>query len=337
MSLISRRIEFLAHYENYSQIIKLMNPIIEKTKIFNRNSELFKIKDEVFSMINYYETNYTEINDILNYFKSKDNKEKNSILNTYIYYIKESKKEGEELLKSSNFRSVNMNYDSYSRIRAVYYLMISSYMNFINYSYENISIDCINKKDRIAIFEALPIDQEFIDLNEEVENLEYIFQKEESSFFPIVRMATTYEIFKKTCNDYKPKIIHFCCHGKNNEICLLKRDGKTFLFNPDVFLRFFQNEKNGFSHEDDVKLVYINSCYSDTFAARIRKSKNSNICFYKTIGYSGKLYDDFAIEYSKELYCQIYKDRDFWLCLAKQKIKNQFDITKESKICLCKR
>lgn len=341
MSLLSRRIDFLIQYENYNQLIKLMNPIIEQSRIFNKEFNFLENRERVFSLIDDLNSKYSMIKFLFNLLKKEiydDNEEINSTLNTFVYYLEECKKEGKKLLDSyENFRSGNMNKVDSSRVCAVYYLMISAYMNFINSSYETMNVHCKGNKDTIVVFAALPIDQDFIDLDEEVKNIDYIFLANDSAFYPIIRMATTYQLFKNTCKQYKPKIIHFCCHGENNQICLLQRDGSTFLFNPDVFIKYYTNPNNGFSRENDVKLVYINSCYSDTFAAKIRRSKNSNVRFYKTIGYSGKLFDDFAVNYSKELYSLIYNKKDFCLCSARQRIKKNFNRIEESKICLCKR
>ena len=90
-----------------------------------------------------------------------------------------------------------------------------------------------------------------------------------------------------------------------------------------------------------MKLIYLNSCYSDSFAAKIRRVKRKNVCFYKTIGYAGSNNDDYATMYSPSLYEMIYNKVDFNICLAKKELKEKNlssdFINYEKNVCICKR
>ena len=113
--------------------------------------------------------------------------------------------------------------------------------------------------------------------------------------------------------------------------------GTQTLFSAAEFLSLF-NDKTYHLY-----LVFLNVCNSDNIASIIRNYKRKSAKFYKTIGFSGEILPDHAIDFSKAFYEEFCTRRDHLvpdsIRIAKRKFKNSYDEKNVhlKRINLCKR
>lgn len=179
-------------------------------------------------------------------------------------------------------------------------LVLATFSNYINGLVEKFIIKTKKHTKFITIFEASPIDQSVMEFNLEVDQIRNIVNKNYmfSGYYPIVRFATNDNIFEKTLVDYKPKVIHLACHGEEKTLIFIGAKGTSREYKSKRFVNFLNRELHGCV----INLIYINACYSLSYASEVRRNKRMPTKVYKTIGYLGKNFDKYAIDFSKLFY-----------------------------------
>ena len=104
---------------------------------------------------------------------------------------------------------------------------------------------------------------------------------------PAARASDLIQAFNET----RPNIVHFSGHGSDtNELILLDAAGKTFRVPKAAIENLFETMK------DDIRVVFLNACYSRGIASAIRKHIDC------TIGMIEAVPDDTAIVFAAAFY-----------------------------------
>ncbi len=113
-------------------------------------------------------------------------------------------------------------------------------------------------------------------------------------------LASTYGDLKENLLDYKPSIIHFCCHGLGEEgINLVDNNGEVDLIRTDVLIDLFKICQD---QNQNIICVVFNACHGEVQA----KEVNNYIKY--SIGMSHEIRDDYAIKFAEAFYQAIFSE-----------------------------
>lgn len=145
-------------------------------------------------------------------------------------------------------------------------------------------------KTKILILSANPKSTKSLRINEEVKKI----KAGVNHFNHEIKIehigAVTIDEMRRKIIEFKPNILHFSGHGDEDGISLEEIDGKKVLVSGESLSEFF----NFFS--DHIKIVLLNSCYSEKQAKDISKYIDY------VIGMKEEINDDAAITFSLVFY-----------------------------------
>ena len=121
----------------------------------------------------------------------------------------------------------------------------------------------------------------------------------ESHFTIISEFSVRINEISKYLMKHQPHIVHFSGHGtKSGKLAFENRDGVAVAANRQSLRDLFDVLK------DNIRIVFLNSCYSELQAQAIAEVVDC------TIGVSEKIKDDIAIEFAVQFYQAIVYKRD---------------------------
>lgn len=146
-------------------------------------------------------------------------------------------------------------------------------------------------KTTLLFFSANPKGSTGLNLIKEFKEIRASIQRGESSknINIIHEVSTTFEDMRRIIFDTKPNVVHFSGHGSQEGIFLEDSEGISYPVSGEIL-------KETFSLFGHINCVILNSCFSESQARAI-----STVVPY-TIGISGQIKDDLAIDFSVAFY-----------------------------------
>ena len=145
------------------------------------------------------------------------------------------------------------------------------------------------QKQKILILSAIPY--EIRSAKEIREIVEAIRRATRRDIFDIrIRTAVRFYDIRRAIAEEQPNIVHFCGHGLKNGSLLLEDDGENDSCTPQRLASLFE------LHDEYVKCVLLNACYSEKSAEAI----SEHIDY--VIGMNNSIQDKAAIEFTQGFY-----------------------------------
>jgi len=189
---------------------------------------------------------------------------------------------------------------------------IKTYSSYVNKSWHNVVYSMYEeimrrkyafKKWDLVLFEASPKDQIQCSFVDEIDEIRELASQEESRYHPVVRFATNGKVIKSTIDNHDIKCYHFACHGANG-ILYLEEQSMSFKLKSFQFLTKFVKRS------DEIYLVYLNSCESESFAKKVKEHSFGKTRFSNTIGFDSSINDSHAKEFAITFYEHFVKRED---------------------------
>jgi len=153
--------------------------------------------------------------------------------------------------------------------------------------------DARHRLARILFLSANPLDSERIRFDEEMRSIEDALRQSDfrDQFDIVTHLAVRAVDIQGYLLRHRPAIVHFAGHGdKPGQIVLEDSQGNAYAVPPDALSQLFSTLKG------NVRLVVLNSCYSESQAEGIAQSIDC------VIGISGSVEDATATSFSRAFY-----------------------------------
>lgn len=158
----------------------------------------------------------------------------------------------------------------------------------------------MNAIKKILILSANPKDTNRLRLDEEVREIEEGLRrsKNREKFLIQAKWAVRLRDLRRALLDYEPDIVHFCGHGKENQLLVEDDQGKAAPIGPNALADLFELFEN-------IECVLLNACYSEPQANAIAK----HIGY--VIGMNKSIKDKAAIEFAVGFYDALGAGKSF--------------------------
>jgi tetratricopeptide (TPR) repeat protein len=151
---------------------------------------------------------------------------------------------------------------------------------------------------RILVLAANPRGTEQLRLDQEVREIQDGLERARTPFTVRQYWATRPSDLSREILRFRPQLVHFCGHGREEGLVLEDETGTPKLITPDALAGFFE------LFADSIKCVILNCCYSRFQAQAIA----AHIPF--VVGMKGQIGDDAAIVFSIAFYEALGEERD---------------------------